>query len=65
MKEHRLKGIIEDKNRLFTINLVKGKTVYDENLIRKGGKEFRSWNPEKSKLAAAILNGLNLEIKED
>jgi fibrillarin-like pre-rRNA processing protein len=31
--------------------------VYDEELLRIGGSEYRSWDPYRSKLAGAILKG--------
>jgi len=56
----RLQGIYEaekGKKKLFTINLAPGKKVYDETLIKEKGVEYRTWNPRKSKLAAAIMKG--------
>ena len=56
----RLQGIYEaekGKKKLFTINLALGKKVYDETLIRDKSVEYRTWNPRKSKLAAAIMKG--------
>ncbi|MDE1761746.1 MAG: fibrillarin-like rRNA/tRNA 2'-O-methyltransferase [Candidatus Micrarchaeota archaeon] len=44
--------------RLATLNLVSGQKVYDEELIEIKGREYRTWNPYRSKLAAAIINGL-------
>nr|KJR71811.1 MAG: fibrillarin [Vulcanisaeta sp. AZ3] len=44
--------------RLATINLTPGKRVYGEQLVQWEGKEYRVWNPYRSKLAAAIMNGL-------
>ena len=45
-----------------TRNLTPGIRVYGEELII----EYRIWNPRRSKLSAAILNGLkNLDIKND
>jgi len=44
--------------RLFTKNLAIGMKVYGEDLVILNGIEYRSWNPYRSKLAAAILNGL-------
>ncbi|WP_456419945.1 fibrillarin-like rRNA/tRNA 2'-O-methyltransferase, partial [Methanocaldococcus infernus] len=42
------------------------KKVYDEKFIEKGGTYYRVWNPYKSKLAAAIVNGLKvMPIKRD
>lgn len=57
-----IEGIIRKKNRLFTVNLpsCKGKTVYGERLKQGDGKELRSWNPYRSKLAAAIIKGCDI-----
>jgi len=65
MKKLQISGIYKDKKNLFTENPenCKGLTVYNERVIKKNGKEYRSWNPYRSKLAAAILNGFNLDIK--
>ena len=41
--------------RLATINLTYGETVYGENLIRHKRKEYRIWDPHRSKLSAAII----------
>ncbi len=50
---------------LATVNLTPGKKVYDETLIKFKNEELRTWNPFRSKLAAAILNGLEeLPIRE-
>ena len=50
--------------RLATENLVKGKKVYGEELLREKGTEYRAWNPYRSKLAAAIMKGMkNMRIK--
>jgi fibrillarin-like pre-rRNA processing protein len=67
MKVTEAKGIYRENNKLFTENLenCKGVKVYGEKIIKKQGKELRSWTPYRSKLAAAILNGLEIEIKKD
>jgi len=44
--------------RLSTRNLAPGKNVYGERLIKFKGVEYRVWDPFRSKLAAAILKGL-------
>ncbi|NIQ05762.1 MAG: fibrillarin-like rRNA/tRNA 2'-O-methyltransferase [Candidatus Korarchaeota archaeon] len=46
------------KKRIGTVNLVPGQKVYGEKLLKDAGTEYRIWNPFRSKLAAAILNGL-------
>lgn len=42
-----------------TRNLTPGRPVYGERLLELEKGEFRLWNPRRSKLAAAILNGLD------
>ncbi len=61
----KMQGIHKDRNRIYTENLCKGKKVYNEKLVKAKGKEFRSWVPYRSKLAAAILNGLDFSVKSD
>lgn len=49
---------------LCTLNLVKGTSVYSEKRISAEDKEYRVWNPYRSKLAAGIVVGLdNIHIK--
>jgi len=50
---------LEDgSRRLATKNLVPGRNVYGERLVRFRGEEYRLWDPFRSKFAAAILKGL-------
>jgi fibrillarin-like pre-rRNA processing protein len=44
--------------RLATRNLALGRSVYGERLIRSEGVEYRVWDAFRSKLAGAILKGL-------
>ncbi|MFQ6065322.1 MAG: fibrillarin-like rRNA/tRNA 2'-O-methyltransferase [Candidatus Bathyarchaeia archaeon] len=44
--------------RLATRNLAPRRSVYDEQLINHMGKEYRVWDPFRSKLAAAVFKGL-------
>jgi fibrillarin-like pre-rRNA processing protein len=48
----------DGSERLATRNLTPGKRVYGERLVKWEGAEYREWNPYRSKLAAAIANGL-------
>ena len=51
--------------QIATRNLTPGISVYGEELITDD-VEYRLWNPRRSKLAAALLNGLNnLNIEND
>jgi len=57
-------NLLADGNRLATRNLVKGFKVHGERLFQKNGEEWRDWNPNRSKLAAAIAKGLVAGIAE-
>ncbi len=48
----------EGTEKLATENLVPGNKVYNEKLVTKKGIEYRTWDPFRSKLAAAIMNKL-------
>jgi fibrillarin-like pre-rRNA processing protein len=43
---------------LVTRNMTPGRTYYGEPTYQVGGVEYRSWNPTRSKLAAAIMKGI-------
>lgn len=63
IRETKMFGIYEELGRnrkIYTQNFIKGNTVYDEILISEGNKEFREWNPRKSKLGSYIMQkGVN------
>jgi fibrillarin-like pre-rRNA processing protein len=67
MKEKMLFwGIYSLDGKIATQNLVPGNKVYGEKLIDFNGKEYRLWDPYRSKLCAAILKGLKtVEIKKN
>lgn len=44
--------------QLFTKALIKGDSTYTRSLMTKNGDEFREWDPNKSKPAAAMLRGI-------
>ncbi len=46
------------RKALLTKNLAPGKRVYNEDLVVRDGAEYRTWDPFRSKLAAAIIKGL-------
>src|SRR5712692_2007555 len=52
------KGEVDGRTKLATKSLAPGKRVYNEELLKIDGKEYRSWDPFRSKLAAAIIKGL-------
>jgi fibrillarin-like pre-rRNA processing protein len=52
--------ISEDgSTKLGTKNLAPGFSVYGERRVKFNHKEYRFWDPYRSKLSAAILNGLD------
>lgn len=58
-------GVYLADKRIVTKNLMPGLRVYDEELVKIEGTEYRSWTPYRSKLSAAVMNGLkNFMIRE-
>lgn len=51
---------IDGQRKLATINYVEGNQVYGEKLHKKGGVEYRMWDPFRSKLAASLMIGLEI-----
>ena len=49
---------MEQKKRLATLNSVPGVSVYGERLIKDNDDEYRTWDPFRSKFAAAFLSGM-------
>ncbi|MEM3781761.1 MAG: fibrillarin-like rRNA/tRNA 2'-O-methyltransferase [Candidatus Micrarchaeaceae archaeon] len=56
--EELFDGVYKIGGKLATKNLVPGTKVYGEDIVKIRGVEYRLWNPYRSKLSAAILNGL-------
>ena len=48
-----------DATLLVTRNLTPGRTYYGEPTFTVDGSEYRSWNPTRSKLAAAVMKGIS------
>lgn len=48
----------EGTEKLATRNFAPGKSVYGERLVLWQGVEYRVWDPFRSKLAAAVMKGL-------
>jgi len=60
-----IEGVYIHENFPATVNLTPHIKVYGEKLFKHGRREYRVWDPHRSKMAAAILNGLkNLKIKK-
>jgi len=50
-------GVFSGGRTLVTVNAVPGVNVYGERLMDFGDVQYRSWDPDRSKLAAMILLG--------
>merc|ERR1719427_1027379 len=67
IEHHRHQGVFIARGKedaLVTLNLIPGNTVYGEKKVSVDGAEgtkteYRVWNPFRSKLAAAILGGVD------
>jgi fibrillarin-like pre-rRNA processing protein len=51
-------GVFREGRFLYTLNAAPGFKVYGERLVKSECVEYRQWDPYRSKLAAAVLNGL-------
>src|SRR2546429_3173657 len=51
--------VLEGRERLATLSQDPGNAVYGEDTVKIAGREYRVWDPYRSKLAAAVLNGLS------
>jgi fibrillarin-like pre-rRNA processing protein len=65
----KVKEIFENvykiEGNIYTKNLVPGISVYGEKLLKIDDKEYRYWDPYRSKPSAAIKNGLkNFPLKK-
>ena len=56
-------GIYRRGDNLYTENATPGEKVYGEGLYDENGKEFRAWHGNRSKAAAAVLNGIDLGME--
>jgi fibrillarin-like pre-rRNA processing protein len=67
MKQSTIKGVFTEQKKLFTINpeACQHISVYNERLVTRGGQEYRSWNPYRSKLAAALHKELQFSLSPD
>lgn len=59
MKVKKLfEGVFKVDGKLATRSLYAKNKVYGEEIVNDGQFEYRLWNPYRSKLAAAVMNGL-------
>lgn len=51
-------GVFREDNEFYTHNAVSGTKAYGERLLQHDGEEYRQWDPNRSKAAAALKKGL-------
>ncbi|MEM4366739.1 MAG: fibrillarin-like rRNA/tRNA 2'-O-methyltransferase [Candidatus Anstonellales archaeon] len=56
--EEIFQGVYRKGRSILTKNLSPGNTVYGERIFIIDGKEYREWDPFRSKLCGAIMKGL-------
>lgn len=50
-------AVFTERGRLYTVSRAPGVRTYGERLVPAGGKEYREWDPRRSKLSAYLTNG--------
>ncbi|MEF8848072.1 MAG: fibrillarin-like rRNA/tRNA 2'-O-methyltransferase [Candidatus Thermoplasmatota archaeon] len=67
MKSTNVLGVFKEGKKIFTRNPpgCEGEKVYGENLLVRDNVEYRSWDPNRSKLAAAILKKIDINFKSN
>jgi len=58
-------GIYRKEGLIYTKNSDKGFSVYGENLISSKGVEYRRWVGKRSKVGAAVQNGMDIELRPE
>ncbi len=62
-----MENVVVEGNRIFTVipENFDSRSVYGEKITTKNHRKLRAWSPYRSKLAAAILRGIDMDIKSD
>lgn len=58
-------GIYEKEGLIYTKNVDLGNSIYGENLIQFEEVEYRRWIAKRSKVGAAVQNGMDIELSPD
>ncbi len=51
-------GVYSEGKSILTLNADPGRKVYSERFVKEGGREYRVWDPFRSKLCGALHKGL-------
>ncbi|MEM3364281.1 MAG: fibrillarin-like rRNA/tRNA 2'-O-methyltransferase [Candidatus Micrarchaeia archaeon] len=58
IKKSSYYGVYEIDGKIATLSLDPGVRVHGEQIVKEDGKEYRVWDPKRSKLGAAMMKGL-------
>lgn len=58
-------SIFQRNGKIYTENADPGEKVYGEGLIDQDGVEYRRWDAKRSKIGAAVQNGIDLGLEKD
>ena len=58
-------SIFQRNGKIYTENADPGEKVYGEGLIDHDGVEYRRWDAKRSKIGAAVQNGIDLGLEKD
>lgn len=66
MQAHKIFQLFTDGKNIYTQSLAPGKAPFDERIFNEHGKEFREFDPTRSKLSAMIKKGCtNVGIRKN
>ena len=51
-------SVWKSSKKIFTVNAIPGEKIFTPALLKKDNTEYREWDPNRSKPAAAIARGL-------
>ena len=58
-------GIFQRNGKIYTKNADPSEKVYGEGLINHEGIEYRRWDAGRSKIGAAVQNGIDIGLEKD
>ena len=58
-------GIFQRNDKIYTRNADPGEKVYGEGLIDQDNVEYRRWDAKRSKIGAAVQNGIDLGLEKN
>lgn len=62
-----MENVIIEGKKVFTVipEKFEVKSIYGEKMVKRGNRTLRTWNPYRSKLSAALLLGVKIDVRND